>query len=108
MTDLLPPTTPGEILVEEFLTPLGITQYKLAQDIGVPRSRIAEIVAGTRAVSADTALRLARYFGLREQYWLDAQAHYDLQAARAALTEGALAAIVPVQRDASGGVGIRE
>ncbi|MDL5157609.1 HigA family addiction module antitoxin [Actinomycetospora termitidis] len=108
MTDLLPPTTPGEILAEEFLAPLCISQYKLARDIGVPRSRIAEIVAGTRAVSADTALRLARYFGLRDQYWLDAQAHHDLQVARDALSEGALAAIVPVQRDAGGGVAIRE
>lgn len=101
MTDLLQPTTPGEILAEEFLAPLGITQYKLAQEIGVPRSRIAEIVNGTRAISADTALRLSRYFGLRDQYWLDAQAHHDLEAARDALARvGALEAIVPVQREA--------
>lgn len=100
MTDLLPPTTPGEILTEEFLAPLSITQYKLAQDIGVPRSRIAEIVNGTRTVSADTALRLSRYFGLRDQYWLDAQARYDLEVARDALTDGTLDAIVPVQREA--------
>lgn len=100
MTELLPPTTPGEILTEEFLAPLGITQYKLAQDIGVPRSRIADIVNGTRAISADTALRLSRYFGLRDQYWLDAQAHYDLEAARDGLADGVLEAIVPVQREA--------
>ncbi|MBI3734210.1 MAG: HigA family addiction module antidote protein [Chloroflexi bacterium] len=75
----LPPIHPGEILVEEFLKPMGISQYRLARDIGVPARRINEIVLGKRAVSADTALRLARYFGLSEQFWLNLQARYDLE-----------------------------
>jgi len=73
------PVHPGEILLEEFLKPLGITQYRLAQDIGVHPRRINEIVHGKRAVSANTALRLARYFGLSERYWLNLQARYDLE-----------------------------
>lgn len=73
------PVHPGEILLEEFLKPLEITQYRLAQDIGVHPRRINEIVHGKRAISADTALRLARYFGLSERYWLNLQARYDLE-----------------------------
>ncbi len=73
------PTHPGEILLEEFLKPLGISQYRLAQDIGVHPRRINEIVHGQRAVSADTALRLSRYFGLSERFWLNLQARYDLE-----------------------------
>lgn len=75
------PTTfihPGEILDEEFLKPMTITQYKLANDISVPRRRINEIVHGTRAVSADTALRLAEYFGTSAEFWLNLQSRYDL------------------------------
>lgn len=87
MTTLLPPTTPGEVLVEDFLTPMGISQYKLAHDIGVPRSRIAEIVAGTRTITADTALRLSRYLGLSERYWLDMQTRYDLEIAHDKLAD---------------------
>ncbi|HVT29963.1 MAG TPA: HigA family addiction module antitoxin, partial [Lacipirellulaceae bacterium] len=74
----LPPIPPGEILHEEFLLPLGISQYRLAKDTSVPPRRINEIVRGQRAISADTALRLARYFGTSEQFWLNLQAHYDL------------------------------
>ena len=73
------PVHPGEILLEEFLKPLEITQYRLAQDIGVHPRRINEIVHGKRAISADTALRLARYFGLSERYWMNLQARYDLE-----------------------------
>ena len=73
------PVHPGEILLEEFLKPLGISQYKLAKDISVPPRRINEIIHGKRAVSADTALRLARYFGLSERFWLNLQACYDLE-----------------------------
>ena len=73
------PVHPGEILLEEFLKPFGISQYRLAQDIGVPPRRINEIVHGKRAVSADTALRLSRYFGLSERYWMNLQARYDLE-----------------------------
>src|SRR5919201_42429 len=75
----LAPVHPGEILLEEFLTPLGISQYRLAKDVSVPPPRINEIVRGTRAVTADTALRLARYFGTSERFWLNLQAHYDLE-----------------------------
>lgn len=75
----LAPIHPGEILSEEFLIPLGISQYRLAKDTSVPPRRINEIVRGTRAVSADTALRLARYFGLSERFWINLQARYDLE-----------------------------
>lgn len=71
--------TPGEILDEDFLKPLGLSQYRLAKDIGVPARRINEIVKGTRAVTADTALRLGRYFKMSAQFWLNLQSHYDLE-----------------------------
>ena len=74
----LAPVHPGEVLREEFLTPMGISQYRLAKDIGVPPRRINEIVHGSRAVSVDTALRLARYFGTSERFWLNLQAQHDL------------------------------
>ncbi len=78
----MPPVHPGEILLEEFLKPLGITQYRLARAIYVPPRRINEIVHGTRSVSADTALRLARYFGTSERFWLNLQARFDLEVER--------------------------
>ena len=71
--------TPGEILEEDFLKPLGLTQYRLAVDIGVPPRRINEIVKGQRAITADTALRLGRYFKMSPQFWLNLQSHYDLE-----------------------------
>ena len=71
--------TPGEILEEEFLKPMGITQYRLAKDIGVPPRRINEIAKGQRAITADTALRLGRYFRMSPQFWLNLQTHYDLE-----------------------------
>jgi addiction module HigA family antidote len=73
------PVHPGEILIEEFLKPLGISQYKLAKDISVPPRRINEIVQGKRSITADTALRLSRYFGLSERFWLNLQSRYDLE-----------------------------
>lgn len=76
---LLTHITPGEILQEEFLKPKGITQYRLAKDIGVPPRRINEIVKGQRAITADTALRLGRYFGMMPEFWLNLQTHYDLE-----------------------------
>ena len=79
MSTKFAPVHPGEILLEEFLKPFGISQYRLAQDIGVPPRRINEIVHGKRAISADTALRLSRYFGLSERYWMNLQARYDLE-----------------------------
>jgi addiction module HigA family antidote len=76
---MLAPIHPGEILMEEFLKPLGISQYKLAKDISVPARRINEIVHGKRSVTADTALRLSRHFNLSERFWLNLQARYDLE-----------------------------
>jgi antitoxin HigA-1 len=73
--------TPGEILEEDFLKPMGLSQYRLAKDIGVPARRINEIVKGERAVTADTALRLGRYFNMSAQFWLNLQSHYDLELA---------------------------
>jgi addiction module HigA family antidote len=81
------PVTPGELLKEEFLEPMGITQYRLAKEIGVPAQRIGEIIAGNRSVTADTDLRLCRFFGLSNGYWLRVQAAYDTEVAAAALAE---------------------
>ncbi len=75
----IPPVHPGEILLEEFLTPLGISQYRLAKDVSVPPRRINEIVRGLRAITADTALRLARFFGTSERFWMNLQTRYDLE-----------------------------
>ena len=75
----LSPVHPGEILLEEFLKPMGISQYRLAKDINVPPRRINEIVHGTRSVTADTALRLSRYFGTTERFWLNLQTRYDIE-----------------------------
>jgi addiction module HigA family antidote len=79
MTEKLDPIHPGEILLEEFLKPMGISQYRLAKDISVPPRRINEIVHGKRGISADTSLRLERYFGLSEGFWLRLQARYDIE-----------------------------
>ena len=76
---LLPPIHPGEILLEEFLQPMNISQYRLAKDIGVSPRRINEIVQGKRGITADTALRLSRYFGLSERFWMNLQTRYDLE-----------------------------
>jgi antitoxin HigA-1 len=81
----LKPVTPGELLVEEFLKPMGITQYRLAKEIGVPAQRIGEIVAGKRSVTADTDLRLCRFFGLTKGYWLRAQIAHDTEIAERAI-----------------------
>jgi len=75
----LPPIHPGEILLEEFLRPMGVSQYRLSKDIGVPPRRINEIVHGRRSISADTALRLGRYFGTSERFWMNLQSHFDLE-----------------------------
>jgi addiction module HigA family antidote len=81
----LAPIHPGEVLLADFLEPLELTQYRLARDISVPPRRINEIVHGTRAITADTALRLARYFGTSERFWLNLQARFDLEVQRDAL-----------------------
>ena len=78
MAKRLAPVHPGEVLLEEFLEPLDLSQYRLAKEIRVPTRRINEIVHGTRSVSADTALRLARYFGTSERFWMNLQAQWDL------------------------------
>jgi addiction module HigA family antidote len=75
----MPPVHPGEILLEEFLKPLAVSQYQLAKELSVPARRINEIVHGQRRISADTALRLARYFGTSERFWMNLQARYDLE-----------------------------
>ena len=78
----LPPVHPGEVLLEEFLEPMEISQYRLAKDISVPPRRINEIVHGKRSITADTALRLPRYFGTSEKFWLNLQTGYDLEVER--------------------------
>jgi antitoxin HigA-1 len=79
MSRKIDPIHPGEILLEEFLKPMEISQYRLAQDINVPARRINEIVLGKRAITADTALRLSEYFGLSEKFWLNLQMRYNLE-----------------------------
>ncbi len=81
----VPLATPGEILLHDFLEPMGISQYRLAKEIGVPQRRIGEIVAGRRAITADTALRLAAFFGTDAQSWINLQSHYDTETAREAM-----------------------
>jgi antitoxin HigA-1 len=83
----LKPVTPGELLLEEFLIPMGLSQYRLAKEIGVPAQRVGEIVAGKRAITADTDLRLCRFFGLSKGYWLRAQVAYDTEVAEESLAE---------------------
>lgn len=75
----MPPIYPGEVLLEEFLKPMGISQYRLAKDISVPPRRINEIVHGKRAITANTALRLSQYFGTSERFWMNLQTRYDLE-----------------------------
>jgi antitoxin HigA-1 len=82
MTQMLTPITPGEILLEEFLIPLGVSQNQLARDIDVPVSRISAIVKGERAITADTALRLAAFFGSSPEMWMNLQSEYDLRVAK--------------------------
>jgi addiction module HigA family antidote len=83
----LPPIHPGEILIEEFLKPMGISQYRLAKDISVPPRRINEIVHGKRSITADTALRLGRFFAIAPQFWLNLQNRFDLEVAEDLLAD---------------------
>ena len=94
MTKKLNPVSPGEMLSEEFLKPLGMSKYRLAKEINVPAQRVGEIIAGRRAITADTDLRLCRFFGLSDGWWLRLQADYDTQITRGPLTK-ALAKIKP-------------
>jgi len=82
-----PPIHPGEILITELLEPMGISQYRLAKDIGVTARRINEIVHGRRSITADTALRLGRFFGMEAEFWLNLQTHYDMEVAQEALAD---------------------
>ncbi len=83
----IPYPTPGEILLEEFLKPMGITQYRLAKEIGVPQRRIGEIIAGKRSITPDTGLRLSRFFGTNDGFWVGLQTDYDTALAKDALSE---------------------
>ena len=96
MEKTMAPIHPGEVLFEEFLVPLGVTQHRLAVSIGVPPRRINEIVHGKRGISADTALRLARIFGTSDRFWLNLQSRYELEIERDQLAP-VLAAITPIE-----------
>jgi len=96
MSRKLKPVSPGEMLAEEFLRPLGMSNYRLAKEIGVPAQRIGEILAGRRAITADTDLRLCRFFGLSDGWWLRLQADYDTEIAKATLAK-TLAKIKPLE-----------
>jgi addiction module HigA family antidote len=95
-----PPIHPGEILLKEFLEPMGITQYRLAKDTGVAPRRINEIVHGRRAITADTALRLGRFFTMEAQFWLNLQTHYDMEVALEALDGRLDREVIPLPRAA--------
>jgi antitoxin HigA-1 len=84
---VMPPIHPGEVLMDEYLEPLGVTQHRLAVAIGVPPRRINEIVHGKRRITADTALRMARYFGTSERFWMNLQGRYDLEVERDRLVD---------------------
>jgi addiction module HigA family antidote len=94
MSKRLKPVTPGEMLAEEFLKPLGMSNYRLAKEIGVPAQRIGEILAGKRSITADTDLRLCRFFGLSDGWWLRLQADYDTEVTKQTLAK-VLAKITP-------------
>lgn len=95
----VPHPHPGEILSEEFLLPMGITAYRLAKDIGVPQMRISEVIAGKRAITVDTGLRLSRYFGLHDGFWTGLQLDHDAASAKEALAD-VLARIKPLATQA--------
>lgn len=98
----LSPVSPGEMLADEFLTPLGISNYRLAKEIGVPAQRIGEIISGRRSITADTDLRLCRFFGLSDGWWLRLQADYDTRVARKTLAK-VLAKIKPLKEQTAAG-----
>lgn len=94
-TSTLAPVHPGEVLLEEFLEPMGVSQYRLAKDINVPPRRINEIVHGKRSVTADTALRLSRYFGTSDRFWLNLQTSFNLDVQRDKLGDRLEAEVLP-------------
>lgn len=101
MARKLEPITPGEILLEEFLTPLGISQRKLARDLDVPVGRISDIVQGRRAITPDTALRLAVYFSMTPEFWMNLQSHYDLKLAKQNLLPKIERSVRPAEKKAA-------
>ena len=103
----LPPVTPGELLREEFLLPMGITQYRLAKEIAVPPQRISEIISGKRSITADTDLRLCRFFGLSNGYWLRAQVAHDTEVAAATMAKTLASRPRPRHQPVRTGNGVR-
>src|SRR6202795_1290179 len=101
MTRKLKPIPPGEILLEEFLKPLGISQSKLARDLNVPVGRVNDIVQGKRAITPDTALRLAVYFNMTAEFWMNLQSHYDLKLAKRNLLPKIERSVRPVEKKAA-------
>ena len=101
MSDKLPPIHLGEVLLEDYLQPLGVTQYRLAKDIAVPPRRVNEIVHGLRGISADTALRLARYLGTSAEMWMNLQSRYDLERQRDEAEERILGEVHVLKRTAA-------
>jgi len=99
--DFLDPITPGEILREDFMKPMGISMNKLSRDIAVPPNRISEIVNGKRSISADTALRLERYFGVEAQFWLNLQSEYDLRVMKRKIGKDIKQRILPAKKVAA-------
>ncbi len=99
-TKKLTPTHPGEILLEEFLKPLEITQYKLAKGLGVTQIRVSQIIRGERGITADTALRLGRYFNMTAEFWLNLQTNYDLKIAQALLGNRLIKEVKPFKKAA--------
>lgn len=105
MTEMkMAPVHPGEILYEDFMKPLAISQYRLAKEMGVYPRRVNEIVHGKRSITANTALRLARFFGTSAELWMNLQAHYDLELARDEVEAQILAEVQPLQINGDGGL----
>jgi addiction module HigA family antidote len=100
MTKKLLPTSPGEMLLKEFLEPMNITQYRLAKDLGIPQTRISKIIKGERAITSDTALRLAYYFNMSAEFWMNLQTGYDLKCAKESFGAKILKEVHPL-RDAA-------
>jgi len=103
-SEILEPINPGEILREDFLEPLGISINRLSRDLSVPPNRISEIVNGKRSITADTALRLQRYFGVEAQFWLNLQAEYDLRVMKRRIWEDIERRIIPFEQPAGEGI----
>ena len=105
--DLLDPITPGEILREDFMEPMGISMNKLSRDIAVPPNRISEIVNGKRGISADTALRLERYFRVEAQFWLNLQSEYDLRIIKRKIGTDIEKRIFPINKDTANSMPVK-